>query len=117
VNVSRRKIIMGIAAALAAPSGVTAQPGARVWRVGIFSAPAVRDALIEALRERGWIEGNNIAFQWRGEDSEARIGEFLANTPTDVLVAGGPHRIRAAMRATTTIPIIAVDLESDLVAR
>jgi hypothetical protein len=59
----------------------------------------VRDALVEALRERGWVEGNNIAFEWHGaEGSEARIAEHLASTPADVLVCGGPHRIRAAMR-------------------
>ncbi len=69
--------------------------------------------MVKALRERGWVEGSNIAFEWRAEDSDARIGEFLANTPTDLLVCGGPHRILAAMRATRTVPIIAVDLESD----
>jgi len=113
VNVSRRKVIMGMAAALTAPPVVAVQSGARVQRVGIYSAPPVRDALIEVLRERGWVEGSNIAFAWRAEDSEARVGEYLASTPTDVLVMGGPHRIRAAMRATKVIPIIGVDLESD----
>ncbi len=114
MRVSRRKVIVGIVAALTAPPGVTAQP--RVHRVGIYSARPVRDALVEALRERGWVEGSNIAFEWRAEDSEARVQEYVANTPTDVLVTGGPHRLRGAMRATTAIPILAVDLESDPVA-
>ena len=52
---------------------------------------------------------------WRGEEgSEARMIEHLAKAPADVLVVGGPHRVRAAMRATTTIPIIGIDLESVL---
>jgi putative ABC transport system substrate-binding protein len=74
----------------------------------------VSDGLVEALNERGWTDGRNIAVDWQGaEGSEARIGEHLAITPADVLVMGGPHRIRAAMRATTATPIIGVDLESD----
>ena len=114
MRVSRRKVIVGIVTALTAPAGVTAQP--RVHRVGIYSSRPVRDAVVEALLERGWVEGSNVAFEWHAEDSEARVQDYVANTPTDVLVAGGPHRIRGAMRASTAIPILAVDLESDPVA-
>jgi putative ABC transport system substrate-binding protein len=117
---TRRHVVLGIGAALTSPRRAVAQRVARVPRVTIYSAPAVRDAMIEALGERGWVEGRTIAFRWHGaEGSEARVGEHLASTPADVLdvlVMGGPHRIRAAMQATSTIPIIGVDLESDPVA-
>jgi putative ABC transport system substrate-binding protein len=117
VTSTRRVVVVGILATLTAPRGASAQPAARVPRVSIYSARAVKDALVAALRERGWLEGSTIAFEWHGaEGSEARIGEHLASVPADVLVMGGPHRIRAAMRATTAIPIIGVDLESDPVA-
>jgi putative ABC transport system substrate-binding protein len=40
----------------------------------------------------------------------------MATSPANVLVTGGPHRVRAAMQVTATIPIIVIDLESDPVA-
>lgn len=115
--VSRRDVVRWTAVSLVAPGRAIAQSVARALRVSIYSAPAVKDALVAALVERGWVEGSNIVFEWHGaEGSEARIGEHLAVTPADVLVAGGPHRIRAAMGVTTATPIIGVDLESDPVA-
>ena len=69
------------------------------------------------LRERGWVEGHTIAFTWHeAEGSETQIGAHLAAAKADVLLVGGPLRVRAAMRATTTVPIIGLDLESDPVA-
>jgi putative ABC transport system substrate-binding protein len=113
----RRFLLTSLAGALAAPRAVAAQPASRVQRLAVYTGRLVSDGLVEALNERGWTDGRNIAIDWQGiEGSEARIGEHLARTPTDVVVAGGPHRIRAAMRATPTIPIIGIDLESDPVA-
>lgn len=100
------------------PGRTRAQPGDRGRRVGIFAqARATRDDLVGALRARGWSEGQNLAVDWHGvEQTEIRIDDYLAKTPPDVLVMAGPHRIRAAMRATTSIAIIGIDLESDPVA-
>jgi putative ABC transport system substrate-binding protein len=117
VTINRREVVVGIAATLTAPRGATAQPADRVHRITAYLSRQVSDSLVEALRERGWAEGRNLAVDRQSaEGSEARIGEHLAKTPADVLIAGGPHRIRAAMRATRTIPIVAMDLESDPIA-
>lgn len=117
-RLARRKILLGLTAALAAPRSLAAQPTGRVAHVGLYTTDAgYRDAIVGVLRERGWVEGRNISFAWHpAEGAEAMVGEHLAKTPTDVLVMGGPPRIRAAMRATATIPIIGIDLESDPVA-
>jgi putative ABC transport system substrate-binding protein len=113
----RRFLLTSLAGVLATPLAVAAQPASRVQRLAVYTGRLVSDGLVEALNERGWTDGRNITIDWQGiEGCEARIGEHLAGTPTDVVVAGGPHRIRAAMRATTTIPIIGIDLESDPVA-
>jgi putative ABC transport system substrate-binding protein len=94
-----------------------AQPALRLPKVAVYTGQLVSEGLTEALNEYGWAAGRTVVVDWQGiEGSEARINEHLARHPTDVLVAGGPHRIRAAMRATTTIPIIALDLEADPVA-
>ncbi|HEU4367607.1 MAG TPA: ABC transporter substrate-binding protein [Methylomirabilota bacterium] len=114
MTLTRRDIVLGIVAALTVPREASA---ARVQRITVYAGRQVSDGLVEALSERGWVEGRNITMDWQGvEGSEVRIGEHLAKTPADVLVAGGAHRIRAAMRVTTTTPIIAIDLEADPVA-
>jgi putative tryptophan/tyrosine transport system substrate-binding protein len=114
----RRFLVISLAGALAPTQGaVGAPPASRVPRVAVYTGRLVNDGLAEALNEHGWADGRNIVVDWQGaEGSEARIKEYLARHPTDVVVAGGPHRIRAAMQATTTIPIIALDLEADPVA-
>lgn len=117
-KIARREVLLGLTVALAAPRPIAAQPAGRVAHVGVYTTDAgYRDAIVGVLRERGWVEGRNISFEWHpAEGAEAMVGEHLAKTPMDALVMGGPPRIRAAMRATATIPIIGIDLESDPVA-
>ena len=112
----RRFLLTSLAGSVAAPRELIAQT-TRVARVAVYVGALVRDGVVDALRERGWVEGRNLVVDWRGEEgSEARMIEHLTTAPADVLIVGGPHRIRAAMRATTTIPIIGINLESDPVA-
>ena len=71
----RRKLIVALGAgALAAPFGSFAQQQGKVWRVGFLTA-ASRPISIEAdtflsgllrgLRDLGYIEGQNLAIEWR----------------------------------------------------
>ena len=103
-----------MAAALAAPRPTLAQPAGGP-RVRIYTTEAsTRDSFVDGLRERGWVVGRTITFEWySAEGAENHVAERLAKTPTEVLVMGGPPRIRAAMRVTTTSPIVGIDLESD----
>jgi putative tryptophan/tyrosine transport system substrate-binding protein len=63
-----------------------------------------------ALRELGYIEGQNIAFEYRyGEGKRDRSPELaaeLVRLKVDIIVVGTPTYIRAAMNATKTIPIV-----------
>ena len=64
-----------------------------------------------ALRERGYIEGQSIATEYRyAEGKQERLPELAAELvrfKVDIiLVAGGGRLIRAAMNATKTIPIV-----------
>lgn len=70
----RDTIIALVALGAAAPLGLQAQQPAKMSRVGVltpFSAsdPATIDLLhgvfLQALRERGWVEGQNVAIEWR----------------------------------------------------
>ena len=69
------------------------------------------EAIRLALRERGYIEGQNIAIEYRY--AEGKLDRFpelaaeLVRLKVDVIVvAGGNRLIRAAKNATKTIPIV-----------
>jgi putative ABC transport system substrate-binding protein len=68
------------------------------------------DAFYQGLAETGYIEGKNVAveFRWAGDNSD-RFSELTADLmrrPVAVIVAAGLNAALAAKRATATIPII-----------
>ncbi|HXV83664.1 MAG TPA: ABC transporter substrate-binding protein [Candidatus Binatia bacterium] len=94
-----------------------AQQTGKIYRIGYLSPlnPAresSRAAIIRlALRDLGYIEGQNIAIEYRyaegKRDRQPELAAELVRLKVDVIVAaGGEPLIRAAMNATTTIPII-----------
>src|SRR5262249_48384558 len=94
-----------------------AQQTKKVARIGYLSAldPVSESTRVEgirsALRERGYIEGQNIAIEYRyAEGKRDRLPELaveLVRTKVDIIVtAGGGVVIRPAMNATKTIPIV-----------
>jgi putative ABC transport system substrate-binding protein len=94
-----------------------AQPAKKVPRIGYLSAtdPATESARFEAirlaLRERGYIEGQNIASEYRyGERRPDRAPELaaeLVRLKVDIIVvSGGPTWVQAVKNATKTIPIV-----------
>ena len=125
--IDRRAFVRAIVAVLAGAGSVSAQPGGKAWRVALVRSsapPAAADAVEAAFRkglsDLGYVEGQNLVIDTRYaagryERYPAMIGELLALKP-DVIVVGGGPAIRAAQRATATVPIVANDLESDPVA-
>jgi putative tryptophan/tyrosine transport system substrate-binding protein len=102
---------------LALPFTARAQEPKKVPRIGYLSNvdPASESARAEAIRlalhERGYIEGQNIATEYRySEGKRDRYPELaaeLVRLKVDIIVvAGGAPQIRAAMNATKTIPIV-----------
>jgi putative tryptophan/tyrosine transport system substrate-binding protein len=96
-----------------------AQQPTKVWRIGYLSNndPATESTRSEAirlgLRELGYIEGQNIAIEYRyAEGKRDRLPELaaeLVRLKVDIiLVTGGGPVIRAAKNATKTIPIVMV---------
>jgi putative tryptophan/tyrosine transport system substrate-binding protein len=78
------------------------------------------EALTEGLREAGYIDGQNVLMEKRFHGAALdRIDAFaneLAALKCKVIFAGAPYGIQAVLKATNTIPIVGVDLESDPVA-
>jgi len=103
---------------------VEAQQPKKVPRIGYLSGadPATEstrsDPIRLALRELGYIEGQNIAFEYRyAEGKLDRLPELaaeLVRLKVDIiLVTGGDLQIRAAKNATKTIPIVMTGGGSD----
>ena len=123
MNVVLRVLAVVALASLAAPLGSAAQSAGHVWRIGVLLAPSPdsppADALRKALRELGYVEGRNIAIEWRSSGGKAErfpdLATELARHKVDVIVASDNQAIAAAQRATTTIPIVMV-LGGDAVA-
>jgi putative ABC transport system substrate-binding protein len=102
---------------LAMPLGASTQSAERVPTVVLVTfTPANRDALVAGLEARGYQEGRNVAIDWRrpGPSGNAPpyLGDLVRKKP-DCLLLGGPSNLAAGRKLGTTIPIIAIDLESD----
>lgn len=115
---SRRKLMIGVAAMLAAPPGLLAQPQKKVWRVGFLSLRRVSSLagddvygqLVTGLRELGYTEGTNLIIELRAADSRVEalrsLADQLVQAKVDVIVTSGSQATAAAQQATSTIPIV-----------
>jgi putative ABC transport system substrate-binding protein len=111
-----RLIVLVLAVLAAPPPAADAQPAGKVYRVGVlaYGAPdVVQDRLKtfrDALRQLGYVEGRNVAFEVRASpgrlDVLPDLAAELARLNVDVILAVAPLAIRAARQATSTIPIV-----------
>ena len=101
-----------------------AQQPKKVFRIGYLSSgnPTSDSARVEgirlALRELGYIEGQNIAMEYRyaegRSDRESGLAAELVRLKVDIIVvASGDQWIQAAKNATKTIPIVMMGQGSD----
>jgi putative tryptophan/tyrosine transport system substrate-binding protein len=101
-----------------------AQQPKKVPRIGYLSplSPLSESTTSEgirlALRELGYVEGQNIAIEYRyaeGKlDRQAELAAELVHLKVDIiLVTGGPLIVGAAKNATKTIPIVMTSMGSD----
>jgi putative ABC transport system substrate-binding protein len=113
----RRVFFAGAAALLAAPFAAEAQQAGKVYRVGILTNKASDPAearlwqiFRSGLRERGWIEGQNILIEFRtAEGNTARLPELVADLvrlKVDLIVARASIFVQPAKEATSSIPIV-----------
>jgi len=109
-------------AAASCPLMARAQRGERTRRVGMLMPfeqgdpeAQARNAAIQAvLRELGWSEGRNVdySFRWAGNDAarlQASAAELVGLRP-DVILAPSTIATEALRRATSTIPIVFVNV-------
>lgn len=114
---TRRELLIAFGAVvMSRPVAVMAQQSAKLRRIGFLSpfARAVtvssEDAFRQGLRELGWIEGQNIAIEYRyAEDKTERLPDLvtdLVRLKVDVIVASVGVDALAAHKVTQTIPIV-----------
>jgi putative tryptophan/tyrosine transport system substrate-binding protein len=112
----RRFLLTSLAGVLAAPSAAGAQQPGKLYRIGTISispqdrAGHVIKAFVEALRELGYLEGQNVVFEHRfaGGSTEPlpNLAAELVRLKVDVILVAPNPSVTAAKRATSTIPIV-----------
>lgn len=95
--------------------GARGQTQSKMFRIGYLAttAPAGTvntEAFREGLRERGYVEGRNIAIEYRWVegtlDRLPGLAAELVRLKVDLIFAWGSPAVAAAKQATSTIPIV-----------
>jgi putative ABC transport system substrate-binding protein len=120
----RRAFISGATLALlTAPLAAEAQTAANKPRIGMLGgnpiAPALYETFKQGLGQVGFTERQVVIVQQHAGGVPSRVparAADLIRDKVDVILARGPVALAAAVEASKTIPIVALDLESDPIA-
>ena len=113
-------------AILVAPLATEAQPPTKVARVGMLGINPRSGvhwvAFEHRLRELGYVEGQNLVFEFRSAEGHAErfpdLAAALVQRHLDVLVVpSNQAALRAARQATRTVPIVMVAIDFDPIAQ
>ena len=116
LDLTRRQFLtlLGGGAAAAWPFAARAQQATKTPRIGIIDDAPRWKAFRHGLRDLGYLEGQNIAFDYSyGEGVPERLAEAaatLVRRPVDVIATYGTPASLAAKQATTTIPIVMISI-------
>jgi len=119
--IDRRTFLAGTGAVLlAAPLAAHAQEqkAGKVYRIGFLRAGQPPKPWVEAfqqgLRERGYVDGQNVVVEFRFTDGSfnqlPRLAEELVRLKVDVILASAAPPALAAKKATTSVPIVFVNV-------
>ena len=118
---NRRKLVFVLSAGVfAMPIALLAQQSPKIARIGFLGNDSASgfaqqvEAFRAGLRELGYVEGKNIVIEYRwAEGNLARLPDLaneLVRSKVDVMVTNGTPGGRAAQHATTTIPIVIINV-------
>jgi putative ABC transport system substrate-binding protein len=114
----RREFVMlfGGAAAVLFSFAARAQAQAKVWRIGLLETTAAEhnvanvQALMQALRDQGYVEGRNLVVEYRSADGRAErfpdLASELVRLKVDIIVARGTPAALAANKTGASIPVV-----------
>src|SRR5512146_406737 len=116
--------ILFAGALLAVAVTVEAQPTGKIFRIGFLDpsnasgSAVVVDVFRQELRKLGWVEGKNISIEYRfAELKPERVAELaaeLVRLKVDLIVTSGVPPALEAKKATSTIPIVMVNIGDPL---
>lgn len=114
-QVSRRRFLALSSSLFAVPLAL-AQSQAKIHRLGFLGMPsasgwtAMIEALRTGLREHGYVEGRNLIIEFRWADGKydklPELAADLLRANVEVIITHATPGVRAAMQATTAIPIV-----------
>jgi putative ABC transport system substrate-binding protein len=100
----------GLATPLVSPAQ---QPPGKTARIGLLflvPSPLLDEAFRQGLRELGYVEGQNMAIEYRSaegkEDRLPGLAAELVRLKVDVIVTTSPRATAVTRQATRTIPIV-----------
>lgn len=117
LGIGRRQFVSVLGgAAVAWPLAANAQQPDKIPHIGLLSPFTATDtakwyrAFLQGLRDLGWVEGKNIALEYRYADGKSErlpdlVGD-LVQRKVDVIVTSVSNDSLAAKNATTKIPIV-----------
>jgi putative tryptophan/tyrosine transport system substrate-binding protein len=116
MGMKRREFLGVVGSAALSPMVARAQQPAKLPTIGVLgpNTPSLDNrrigAFVQRLRELGWIEGRNVAIEYRwAEGRTERLAEFAAEfvrLKVDVIVTSATPPVVAAKQATSVIPIV-----------
>jgi putative ABC transport system substrate-binding protein len=126
--VRRREFIALVGGAIAWPTGGSAQQQTgTVHRIGYLSLGSANfglatspllDAFRKGLRDRGWVEGQNIIIEYRFAEGQYErlpgLAEELVRLKVDLIVASPTPPALAAKNATERIPIVGIAFDNPI---
>jgi len=123
---NRRVLLLGLASLMAMVSvGIGAQDREKIPVIGVLTTsvgpedPGLQ-ALRDGLREKGYLDGRNIRFEYRSAQGQVQrlpqLAKELVALKVDVVVLGNEEALRAAQQATSSIPIVMIFFGDDPVA-
>jgi putative tryptophan/tyrosine transport system substrate-binding protein len=117
----RRDFISAMAGATAWPLAVRAQQPAMPVIGYLTEVPNVAHlnaAFQRGMAELGYVEGETFATEYRfNPASLSQTASDLVRRNVNAIFAAAPAAVAAVSKATTSIPIVGIDLESDPVAK
>lgn len=121
---NRRKLIFALGTAGSFPFAAVSQQPKKIYRIGFVTGRPRLDEPSEAFRQRlrelGYVEGKNLVIEWRflqaRADRALEVAAEFVRLNLDCMAAAGVGPIRAAKQATTSIPIVMINVDADPVS-
>jgi ABC-type uncharacterized transport system substrate-binding protein len=120
----RRAVLASLGLCLLAPRVARAQPRRDPWQIAVLGLTPFNAALSEAFKqglvERGHVEGRHYRLDAQDAGGKPErlpeMGAAAVRRHADIVLVRGAGALAAVKGASSTIPIVAVDLESDPMA-